>query len=591
MPLLGMEDNKKTSAIEHPHGHITIPSTIANKYSFFSLQSNTQWKQENITLQEFNYKHIKQFFALENNQQSSWSYENPSNSTITSDDIYALQKLNDFLSAGNHAQQSLAIPFLIANTLKARPKDIYKNLPLLTLYEQIFDSVDKPMQKSLALQADNQNDHTSFCCALYMAMYNPNISDLWYQVTKKTAIGYTEKNRKYCFDLKEKVEFSDPFFLALQKWKQHDPACRLFGKLMDALGHDSTTLGLFTNSDYSHGSEVNINKTVTSLHNFDVCYWYLREDDLKQQLNPISLYACNAFDRTHLPLIVEWCRYIKESQYQKAIESGNVSRLSAIKIGDNQSIRRFYDVDSFTLHKPIFCTRTRIVCDAKPTAHFDGLNTIPPSKEITFSLHHLPPNIDATFSHDFPSGNKFMYAYKVFPAWWRIKTITYWAFIVGGFYYIRRILQLGGSRIIQNLHNDIIQHTETIKQHPTALSTLQITNPSLVSEALDTTTIIPSLSPTDQVTTTPESLILTYNSLTEITFDHNRIRFAKYFFPGSTVPTIPSAGLLGYIWNKGTDSLANLLYAIFPSRISQMFSSYMYPPDAACTINVNHKDT
>jgi hypothetical protein len=489
-------NNNKLYTIDHPQGHITIPSTITDKYSFFSLQSNTQLKQEKITLQEFDYKHIKQFFDLVENKPSSilsWQYWN--NSPITDEDVEPLLHLNNFLSAGIAEQQAF-ITTSIANRLKARPKDIYKNLPLLTLYEQIFDSADKPTQKLLAMQADNQNDHTSFCCALYMAMYNPNVSTLWNNVGKDTKF---DIDHKTMLDINAELKIEYRPVSGLEQWYTQDPARILFGKCMDALNRRSIWLN---------------DQPRTSLHEF----YYCTNEKFNAENKP-NISIKDPIDRTHLPLIAKFHEYNRTKFHVKYEYS--FIHIDKLTIG-NKSIRRLYDVDTMALANSVFSPKATIDISTLPTACFDNLDSMP---EKIVTLNHVPLNINE-YKHMLHNKNTL----SIWSKWyWPKRFIALGACtlsVIGAFFLWLKYCQNNLEKWSDKKYDQIEHEILSFDDHISVLHAVHTIKPTLIKDPLLS---IMNRSNSTTIVINKKSLAKIYNILKNYDEYDGRNTFLSFF--------------------------------------------------------------
>jgi hypothetical protein len=402
--------------IKHSDGDIVIPNDVVQKYSVLRTATTTGMKRD-LTLNEYDHKHVCTFFD---------TIQNKLTTPLDHRDLKSLLALNDYVSGGNTEEQLLfqkQITSPLSTFLKTNPKKLYQHIDKLCLYENIFDTVDNSTKKKLATLADNPEEETSFCCALYMAMYNSRLSKLWYTVTQATPINIRPRYRATIAE----ADAQDPFLLALKKWKKEDPARRLFGKLMDALGHYSikreTTDPTFNyKNGYEHSAE--INSFFTSLHNLDSSYHYTHAQVSK-------LFLDNAFDRCHLPLIAEYCEYVQERAYDRRCARGMTYQINRMSFGNNKSIRRFYDVDSIALNNAVFQSAyhyedLHVNCSIKQNAQLDGLDTISPSKNICLEIPSLPSSTHYTHQGE-GIENKTIYA--ITPPWWRLKTI---ATLIGG---------------------------------------------------------------------------------------------------------------------------------------------------------------
>jgi hypothetical protein len=433
---------QETFNIKHPDGDITVPTDIVQKYSALrAATAATKTMNGTFKLEEYDHKHVCTFFDIIQNKLTT---------PLGHNNLESLLALNDYLSAGDAKEQLLfqkQITSPLNTFLKTNPKKLYQHTDKLCLYENIFDAVDNATKKYLATLADNPEEETSFCCALYMAMYNSRLSKLWYAVTQATPIDI--RTRPGLTPLVQD-DAKDPFLLALGQWKEQDPARRLFGKLMDALGHDSRTPGI---TWLGHPTT---NESVTSLHNFDECFYDIdpRYGRLSRCIKGGNIGLGNAFDRCHLPLVAEWCKYIRERANNKKCSAWSDNTIYQIDIGHNQSIRRFYDVDSMALRNPVFQPRSYeppypfytgskhklpnnkilVTCETKKNASLDGLNTIPPTKSTCFKIPSLP---SSTHYADRDEQQK-RTLYFVTPPWWKLKTIATWIAGAGILYAISK---------------------------------------------------------------------------------------------------------------------------------------------------------
>jgi hypothetical protein len=451
-----MEETVSTYTINHPSKKtIMVPPSIAQKYDFFN--ANTLWHgQKAISFSDHSVRHINQFFDILHDKPTSsfmWRYWPKASNTIMDNDVEPLYNLNEYVSCGN-SHQKIFLATAIANKLKDNPNQLYNNLPLLTLYESIFDSVDPSTKKTMAMHADDSTIPSSLCCTLYKVMYNPRLSSLWHRVTVSN----------------KKISRDDPnaFINVLAQWKKQDPARRLFGKLMDSLGYISSAEQSIKEREYNTYDLLFVIDCINSLHNFDqVMYSLFQKVQGRytgKRYTGRGLYLSNTFDRLHMPLITIFWEYLDYADSSQTIDA--MSCIQQDK--ESASIRNFYTVDAYALKSEIitqsFTQHFTIDCKMK---YAEGLQDVPKEKNIQFFFETMPSNVNPIRKF-----NNNPYSFIILPRFARLKTFATWVGILSVCYGLHKLYKANTAYIAKKIDTHMQTITPEICQGIAACKTL-----------------------------------------------------------------------------------------------------------------------